>query len=277
MKEYPIHEFAKIFPMMPDDQIQELAEDIRENGQENPATIDEEGYLLDGRNRAVACRIAGVEMVTKLFAGRDEDKLNFVISQNFRRRQLTESQRAMTADKLRDMFAALAKARQEATQPKKGQQVGQVVANFPPPDAGKTRDQAGKAMNVSGRLVDDARKVRTKGTPELVAKVESGEVKVSRAAKIADLPKEQQVAALEAAPTRTKKPAIPDLWFCLVNGDPLSASDIYVNRYDADEPVTGDLVFASAQDAIDEGQKHYDMEDLKAVTVSDFLKESAGL
>jgi hypothetical protein len=53
-----------------------------------------------------------------------------------------------------------------------------VVENFPQPVAGKARDLAGKAFGVSGRSVAKANVVRDKGIPELVAKVERGEISV---------------------------------------------------------------------------------------------------
>lgn len=264
-KTYPIHQYAKRFPALDDDELEELAHDIRERGLLNPIWLDEQGMILDGRNRMAACQIAGVEPKFNTFHGDDEAKLHFVLSQNLTRRHLNTSQRAMLATEFRDEFAAMAAKRMLAGDPSVNLRKG------------RASEEVGELFNVSASAVDQARKVKEQAAPEIVEAVQRGDLAVSRASRLADLPKEEQVAALEAAPTRTKKPEIPDLWFCLVNGDPLSASDIYVNRYDADEPVTGDLVFASEQDAIDEGQKHYDMEDLKAVTVSDFLKESAGL
>jgi N6-adenosine-specific RNA methylase IME4 len=47
-------------------------------------------------------------------------------------------------------------------------------------------------LNVAPRTVARAKKVRDKGTPELVAKVEAGEIAVSTAAKIAELPVDTQ-------------------------------------------------------------------------------------
>ena len=58
--------------------------------------------------------------------------------------------------------------------------------------AKQSRDKAAAAVGVSGKLADAAKKVRTKGTPELQQAVESGEVAVTAAALVADLPKEKQ-------------------------------------------------------------------------------------
>lgn len=45
--------------MIPDDEMQELAADIEENGLIHPIVI-KGNVLIDGRNRLAACKIAGV-------------------------------------------------------------------------------------------------------------------------------------------------------------------------------------------------------------------------
>jgi hypothetical protein len=49
------HEAAKLFPLLPEEELNERAEDIRENGLLNPITLFE-GQVLDGRNRAAEPR-----------------------------------------------------------------------------------------------------------------------------------------------------------------------------------------------------------------------------
>jgi hypothetical protein len=57
-----------------------------------------DGAILDGRNRALACRIAGVELRTVVYDG--DDPIGFVISKNERRRQLSARRRALIAARL---------------------------------------------------------------------------------------------------------------------------------------------------------------------------------
>jgi hypothetical protein len=66
--------------------------------------------------------------------------------------------------------------------------------NLPQPKKRKQKasEKAAEAVGVSGKSVSDAKKVRTKGVPELAAAVERGDVAVSAAAAVAELPKEQQ-------------------------------------------------------------------------------------
>jgi len=55
------HPVADLFPMMTDVELDELAADIKECGQQIPILVDPSGEILDGRNRYEACRRAGVE------------------------------------------------------------------------------------------------------------------------------------------------------------------------------------------------------------------------
>jgi hypothetical protein len=88
-----IHPAADLFPMMSEEELQELAADIKENGLIHPIILDDEGQLIDGRNRHKACRIAEVEPRFERLNGRDP--LAFIVSANINRRNLTKGQRAM--------------------------------------------------------------------------------------------------------------------------------------------------------------------------------------
>jgi hypothetical protein len=63
-----VHPAADVFPMMTQEELIDLAEDIKEHGLLCPIVLTEEGLLADGRNRSMACRIAGVEPTAAVFA-----------------------------------------------------------------------------------------------------------------------------------------------------------------------------------------------------------------
>jgi hypothetical protein len=93
MKIFPA---ADLFPMLPDDELQQLAADIKENGLRDPivlATVNGEEMLVDGRNRLAACKLAEVEPTVRRLNG--EDPTAFVVSVNINRRHMTKGQRAM--------------------------------------------------------------------------------------------------------------------------------------------------------------------------------------
>jgi ParB-like chromosome segregation protein Spo0J len=94
------HPVAKLFPLMPDEELDDLTTDIRENGLHQSIILDAEGMLLDGRNRLEACRRAGVEPSYAVLNG--QDPVAFILSQNIRRRHLTQGQRAILVAKCLD-------------------------------------------------------------------------------------------------------------------------------------------------------------------------------
>jgi ParB-like chromosome segregation protein Spo0J len=56
-----VHPLAALFPMMSDDELADLAEDIKANGRIHPIVLDADGVLIDGRNRLRACELAAIE------------------------------------------------------------------------------------------------------------------------------------------------------------------------------------------------------------------------
>jgi hypothetical protein len=91
--ELKVHPAADIFPMMSDEELADLAEDIKENGLLHPLVIDAEGQLIDGRNRHAACKLAGIEPRFESLNG--HDPLAYIASANLKRRNLTKGQQAM--------------------------------------------------------------------------------------------------------------------------------------------------------------------------------------
>jgi ParB-like chromosome segregation protein Spo0J len=100
---YEFHPIAEIFPMLEEEDLKALAEDIKAKGLREPITLYD-GKVLDGRNRYRACELAEVELWSDQFIQYEgDDALGFVISKNLRRRHLNESQRAMVAAKIANM------------------------------------------------------------------------------------------------------------------------------------------------------------------------------
>lgn len=92
-----VHPAAEAWPMLPEDELNELAASIANNGLVEPITIDNEGRLLDGRNRLAACAKASVEPVFVIHLG---DPVAFIIAKNSDRRHMTPGARAMTTAKV---------------------------------------------------------------------------------------------------------------------------------------------------------------------------------
>jgi hypothetical protein len=97
------HPAASIFPLLNPQEFDELVADVKANGLQVPITrfqgpgTEHRGSVLDGRNRAIACAVAGVPPI---YVDRDDivDPVAFVISANIRRRHLSSKQkRALVA------------------------------------------------------------------------------------------------------------------------------------------------------------------------------------
>jgi hypothetical protein len=165
------HPLANLFPQLEDKELDELAADIREHGLREPiVTFEDE--ILDGRNRYLACKRAGVEPRFEEYTG--ADPLAYVVSLNLKRRHLDESQRSMVA-------ARIASLPHGSNQHRTGQ-----LADAP------TQERAADLLNVGERSVRRAREVLDEGAPELVNAVELGHASVSAAASVASLPKDEQ-------------------------------------------------------------------------------------
>lgn len=94
--EVPVHPLANVFPMLAEDELAELADDIAENGLREPLVlqeIDGQVLLVDGRNRRAACKL--LEIVPEITWLNGQDARDYIISTNIMRRHLTAGQRAM--------------------------------------------------------------------------------------------------------------------------------------------------------------------------------------
>jgi len=84
---------AALFPMVPDEELHDLADDIKANGLIHPIVIDTDGQLIDGRNRLRACELAGVEPAFEQLG--DHDPVAYILSSNVNRRHMSKGQLAM--------------------------------------------------------------------------------------------------------------------------------------------------------------------------------------
>lgn len=185
------HPAANLVPMMSVEEFTRLLDDIRKNGLEVPI-VYYQSKILDGRNRYVACKVAGVEETAiDLDDTVVTDPVAYVLSLNLNRRHLNESQRAIVGAKVLNHYKAEAKERM------KRKPRDSAMANLPQ-QTGAARDQAGAAVKVSGRSIDKAAAVLEQGAPEVIAAVEAGELSVSKARKIVDLPVEEQAQAIDS-------------------------------------------------------------------------------
>jgi hypothetical protein len=104
---YKVHPAADVFPMMSDEELKALGEDIKANGLKHPILVlKDSGAIIDGRNRLEAMeRIGFIWSDPQLLYPMDDgdDPVSFIISVNIHRRHLTKQQQA-------DLIVAAVKA-----------------------------------------------------------------------------------------------------------------------------------------------------------------------
>lgn len=92
-----VHPAAEAWPMLPTEELDELAVSIANDGLMEPLTLDADGRLLDGRNRLAACGKACVDPVFVVHIG---DPIAFIIARNSTRRHMAIGARAMATAKV---------------------------------------------------------------------------------------------------------------------------------------------------------------------------------
>lgn len=192
----PAHPAAEVFPWMGEGDLQALADDIAANGQHECITRVG-GLVVDGRNRELACLVAGVEPRYADERLTEEEVVDRVVSANLRRRDMTPSQRAMAAAEL----ASLRPGRPQGNQGDDTVIVTQVTIS-----SGVTQGEAAEHFGVSRGSVNRAARVK-QDAPELVEAVKDGKIDVKTAADVAKLPsaKRKRVAKAKDPKGEAKK------------------------------------------------------------------------
>jgi hypothetical protein len=178
IKHYEPHSLALIFPAMDAEALENMAADIKQNGQRDPIVLHE-GKILDGVQRQAACEKANVTPSYSHWENLPEWKrkggpLAFVISENLHRRHMTTGQRAEIAE-------GLAKGTHGGD--RKSDQGLEIAFDQ------MSVNQAAKTMHVSPASVKQVRKVRREA-PEKIKDIRSGKLAPSKAA--SDLPAEKR-------------------------------------------------------------------------------------
>ncbi|KIF80236.1 ParB N-terminal domain-containing protein [Noviherbaspirillum autotrophicum] len=158
--------------------------------------------LIDGHNRYAICRQHGIEFKTvqnNSFASLEEVML-WMIDNHLARRSVTDFQRGMFALRKKAILAARAKEQQEQQpqpeeQPESHASAAAPVAAQP---ALSTREDVAKAAGISSNAISRIEKIQKTAAPELVEAVRIGTISLNAAAAVAELPVEEQVAAVVA-------------------------------------------------------------------------------
>jgi hypothetical protein len=166
--------------MMTAGEFRELMADLQGNGLRIPITLFE-GKILDGRNRYKACKQIGIVPEFRDFNG-DGDPVEFIVSMNLRRRNLTESQKGLVGAKIASL---------ERGRPKETAKSPAKEAEKNPPRGGFTEAEAAKAVDTSERTVSRAKKVLREAPKSEIKAIEQGKKTLGEVEKQVDKSKKE--------------------------------------------------------------------------------------
>lgn len=165
----PVSELAKAMPVMSDRQFDDLVASIRTVGfdPKHPIVIWR-GEILDGRHRARACEVLGIEPPTVVFEGDEEAAAAEVWKENVARRHFPDGHRAMLAARLVTV------------------RLGDNQYSPDRADPGRvTREKAAELAGVSTRSLDRATELITLNDPEMESEVAAGNMGLQTAIRTA--------------------------------------------------------------------------------------------
>lgn len=191
------HPIGAILPTLCGPAREAMVDDIRAHGKRMPVIMFE-GKILDGWNSYVCALEAGKPLTYQHFEGTWKEAIAFVVSLNLTRRHLPPQQASMFAAQYRLMLKAIAEGREpiqgHGLKPDGNSRecVPGPIADVEDPLPVPTQAQTAAATGVSLSSLKRAETVLTRGTPELVSQVASGEVGLRDAAASITAPKKSR-------------------------------------------------------------------------------------
>jgi N6-adenosine-specific RNA methylase IME4/ParB-like chromosome segregation protein Spo0J len=161
--------FKHIIPPLSADEYAQLEKNILQDGIREPLVVWGD-TLIDGHNRLSIAQKHGLEYKTvSMDFGDDKAAKEWIILNQFGRRNINNYQRSLLALELKPIIAEKAKERQ-------GERTDIVQKSAP--SYGKTRDELADIAGVSHDTISKVEKIET--APDISAKVKSGELSINQ-------------------------------------------------------------------------------------------------
>ena len=182
-----LKELEVLIPPLTSEEFKQLERNILEEGIRDPL-VTWNGILVDGHNRYRIAQEYDIDFVTveKEFADMNAVK-EWMINNQFGRRNLNNYQRSVLALQLEDVFKAKAKEKQKES----GGAVPKISAEPPI----ETRQEIAKVANVSHDTISKVKKIEATASPEIKAKASTGQISINEAYK--EIKKEEKQENLE--------------------------------------------------------------------------------
>jgi hypothetical protein len=182
------HEAAELLPLMAATELAELTADIKAYGQREPI-YTYQGKIIDGRNRFLACRQAGVEPQFREWSG-EGSLIAFVVSENVRRRHLSSTQKAVIGEAALELYEKEAALRLKTSS---GGKTPRPVEKIPRAETGKARDKAARAAGTNGHYISDVKAIKAIA-PALIPLMRDGKLSIVDGKLAARLPADDLAA-----------------------------------------------------------------------------------
>jgi N6-adenosine-specific RNA methylase IME4 len=179
MKQIEIkEEFKKLIPALTKEEYKQLEDNCLEEGIREKIILWN-NYIIDGHNRYNIAKQWNLEFDTESKNFNSEEAVKeWMILNQFGRRNLSNYQRSVLALQLEDVFRAKAKENQAIQY--KGNSLSQISAEVKPID---TRKELSKVAAVSHDTIAKVKKIQEKAPEEVKAKLRTGEVSINAAYK----------------------------------------------------------------------------------------------
>jgi DNA-binding XRE family transcriptional regulator len=194
-------EFKMLIPPLSDEEYEQLEANLKAEGCRDPL-VTWEGTIIDGHNRFEICTVNGIafEKINKRFADRSE-VIEWIIRNQFGRRNLDNYQRTKLALRLEDAIAARAKANQSKF-------TGNQHVGVPQKSAEvhiETREEIAKLAGVSRDTVDKVKQIEKDAPKEIKDLLSKGQISINKAHQSV----KKKTKPQDQKPRKSKKSAIP--------------------------------------------------------------------
>ena len=171
-----LQQFKELIPPLTNEEYKQLEANCLDEGIREPI-LTWNGYIIDGHNRYNIAKQWNLEFKTesKNFKGEDEVKEWMILNQ-FGRRNLSNYQRSVLALQLEDVFKAKAKDNQVRTLKNRVRQISDKQQI-------DTKKELSKVAAVSHDTIAKVKKIQEKAPEEIKAKLATGEVSINAAYK----------------------------------------------------------------------------------------------
>lgn len=192
MKQIEIkEEFKKLIPPLTTEEYKQLEDNCLEEGIREKIILWN-NYIIDGHNRYNIAKQWNLEFETESKNFNNEEAVKeWMILNQFGRRNLSNYQRSVLALQLEDVFKAKAKE-SKAKKVSHFRNTGEVLVNSPKPD---TRKELTTVAGVGEQTIARVKVIEQKAPEEVKAKLRTGEVSINAAYK--EIKKEEKKEELQ--------------------------------------------------------------------------------